>query len=328
MADHSAPLNRSNRRIWLEHVGGALLAGAVAPRSIWGAQADQSAADEKVIASVQAAAQKAGIGPFRFSKTEHYLGLGDADDRFRNRALEICESLKTDFLRHFGEKGFKLAMPEGRLTIITLRDDLSYQAFVGRDPGTTVAGHYDLETNQLVMFDLRPKEGQRSVIANPERVNLMALVHETTHQLCFNTGLLSRKVDVPEWVSEGLATYAEVWRKKQTPIGAVNVPWLEHLRKEKAHWISIPELMASDKAFGDSDDKTNDAGTTELAYAESWLLVHYLMKKPRRAKFQAYLSGLATDQTADKRTEYAEKLLGALKDLDHELARELKRLLR
>ena len=56
-------------------------------------------------------------------------------------------------------------------------------------------------------------------MADPERVNLLALVHETTHLLCFNTGLLSRKANVPAWVSEGLATYVEIWRNKQTQIG-------------------------------------------------------------------------------------------------------------
>ena len=145
-----------------------------------------------------------------------------------------CESLSAAFLPQFREKGFKnLAMPAQRLTVITLKDKESYRAFLGEDPGKMVGGHYDLDTNRLVMFDFRPTIDEIDLQADPERVNLLALVHETTHLLCFNTGLLSRQADVPDWVSEGLATYVELWQKNKkpaTPIGVVNRPWLMSLR--------------------------------------------------------------------------------------------------
>ena len=166
---------------------------------------------------MQAIAKKGGLGPFNTGRTEHFLGLGDAEDVFRDTALRICESLAPEFLRHFHEKGFDVALPKKRLTVITLKDAESYQAYTGEDPGLLVGGHYDLDTNRLVMFDFRPKGQQPGAVVNPERVNLLALVHETTHLLCFNTGLLSRNANVPDWVSEGLATYVELWRKNKTP---------------------------------------------------------------------------------------------------------------
>ena len=105
----------------------------------------------------------------------------------------------------------------------------------------------------------------------------MTLVHEATHQLCFNTGLLSRQVAVPAWASEGLATYVERWQKKTTKIGEINGPWLVCLREAKQTdkpWIPIADLVADDKFF-------DDEKTAQLAYAESWLVVHYLMKGPQ-----------------------------------------------
>ena len=280
-------------------------------------------ADE--IAAVQALAKKAGLVRFTDSRRDHFLGLGDAPEVFRKTALGICESLSEAFLLHFRQKGFNLAMPAQRLTVITLKDKESYRAFLGEDPGKMVGGHYDLDTNRLVMFDFRPTSDEIDLQADPERVNLLALVHETTHLLCFNTGLLSRQTDVPDWVSEGLATYVELWQRKKpaTAIGTVNRPWLQCLRAGRS-WIMIPDLVADDKSFWDEK-------TQQLSYGESWLLVHYLMKTDARPKFQAYLAELPPQGqgTAAKRVALAEKHLGSLKKLDRELADHyLKRLAR
>jgi hypothetical protein len=312
-----------SRRSWLAGVIVGLTGTFAMPRTARSMQEKAVASDAEEIAAVQAAAKKASLGPFSYSHTDHFIGLGDADDLFRKNALKICESLATDFLKHFRSKGFKLAMPERRLTVITLKDDISYQAYTGIDPGTTGGGLYDLDTNRLVMFDFRPDGQQPGAVANPVRVNLLALVHETTHLLCFNTGLLSRQKEVPKWVSEGLATYAEMWTGKRQPaIGTSNGPWLDYLRKRETPWIAIPDLVASDKSF-DGDDKS-----AQQSYAESWLLVHFLMKEPRLTKFRAYLEGLPTEGNGDQRVEYAETHLGALKSVDHDLGRELKRQLR
>ena len=316
---------RRSRREWLlSSLLCAVGASVTATRAARTAEPPVQADEGKEIAEVQAMARKAGLEPFAVSRKMHFLALGNADDRFRENAVAICESLSTAFLEHFGEKGFELKLPAKRLTVITLRDDISYQAFSGEDPGTTVAGHYDLDTNRLVMFDFRPKQDEPGAIANPERVNLLALVHETTHQLCFNTGLLSRQASVPDWVSEGLATYAEVWQKKKTKIGATNVPWLSYLKNAKTTakpWIDIASLMADDSHFRDEQ-------TMHLAYAESWLLVHYLMKPPRLAGFQAYLRELPPQSSPSERVKLAEKHLGPLPELERNLAKELKRLAR
>ncbi len=316
---------RLSRREWLCRTflaaAGVTISAARLARS---AEPAPKASEAKEIADVQALARKAGLGPFAVSRRTHFLGMGDADDRFRENALAICESLSTAFLEHFGDKGFELKLPADRLTVITLRDDISYQAFSGEDPGTTVAGHYDLDTNRLVMFDFRPKKNEPGAVRDPERVNLLALVHETTHQLCFNTGLLSRQASVPDWVSEGLATYAELWQRKKTKIGATNVPWLSYLKNAKTTdkpWIDLTTLMVDDSSF-------QDETTMHLAYAESWLLVHSLMKPPRLAGFQAYLREIPAQASPAERVKLAEKHLGSLAELEGNLARELKRLSR
>jgi len=284
------------------------------------ARGDANEAQE--IAEVQASAKKAGLGPFALSRSKHFLGLGDAPDLFRETALKRCESLAEAFLTYFRERGFELAFPARASTVIALKDDASYRAYIGEAPGEEVGGHYDLETNRLVFFDFRPKRAE--LAAEAERVNLFTLVHETTHLLCFNTGLLSRKADVPACISEGLATYVELWRPAgKGRIGGTNAPRLEALvvaRNNAERWIPIAEILAD-------DDFVQSEKTGQLAYAESWLLVHYLLKTTpaQLAKFRAYLAEIPVAAGAAKRLEYAEARLGSLKTLDREVNRHARR---
>jgi hypothetical protein len=315
------------RRRWLAGVLLGAASGSAVPRVGSAMQSQDGANEADEISAVQALAKKAGLAPFTVGRKDHFLGMGDAPEVFRQSALTICESLSAAFLPHFRDNGFKLALPSHRLTVITLKDKQSYGAFLGEDPGKMVGGHYDLDTNRLVMFDFRPASDEIDLQADPERVNLLALVHETTHLLCFNTGILSRQTDVPDWVSEGLATYAELWQKNKrpaTPIGSVNRPWLLCLRAARS-WIAISELVADDKTFWDKN-------TQQLSYAESWLLVHYLMtSKSQRPKFRSYLAALPPQGkgTAANRLALAEQHFGSLNKLDRDLAeRYLRRLSR
>jgi Protein of unknown function (DUF1570) len=279
------------------------------------ARADEDAADAPVIASIQAIARKAGLERFRTSHTPHFLGLGDAPDPFRQRALGICEELEKAFLAYFKVHGFKLALPAGRLTVITLKDDDSFRAFIGGNPGDEVGGQYDIEINQLVMFDFRDKKDNQP--GNAERVNLFSLIHETAHLLSFNAGLLSRKADVPLCVSEGLATFVEMWRPKpKTRIGEINRPRIQVLFEsdESEPWIPLTKLLADDDVFG-------EVKTRQLAYAECWLLMHYLIRTPTQLpKLQAYLGGLPpAGASQELRIQHAEKHLGSLQKLDRDV---------
>ena len=195
------------RRSWL---AASLFSGA----GLWlgrGVLAANGVDDE--VAQVQVKAQKAGLGLFRSSVTEHYLGIGDVPDAHRNDALKLCAALATAYQNHFHEKGFTVAFPPERLTVVTLKDQASYAAYLGVKPGDAVGGHYELDTNRLVIFDFRPgAEGGPPAGINTRRINTFTLIHKAMHQLTLNTGLLDRQGDVPVAVSEGLAMYAEVWR--------------------------------------------------------------------------------------------------------------------
>ena len=317
-----------SRRRWLRDTALAISGLAT---TAWGQASSKSRlapgpGEQEVIAQVQSRARKARLGEIGTSRKDHFLCLGDSSEGFRKEALGICEALGKDFLTYFRGRGFKVAYPDRRMTVVALKDVGSFGAYIGEDPGDLVGGQYELDSNQLVIFDLRARRANLAVSA--ERVNTFALVHETIHMLCFNSGLLSREADVPVCISEGLATYGELWLRSRgsKAFGALNKRRLLgefDAQGDKIPWIPI------DKLFSD-DDLFRQPKIEQVAYAESWLLVSSLLKGPAAQveKFQAYLAGLPKLGAGKDRIAYAESRLGSLRALEREVLRFRGRVLR
>jgi len=273
-----------------------------------------------VLEPIRAKGRAAGLDPFEVFESEHYRGIGDAPPRFQKEALGVCEAVAADYRRHFEEKGFDLARPAEKLTVVILAGPQSYAAFEKGFVDEAIGGHFDLEANRLVTFDFRQRGGRPAVGAiNPEADNTLALVHETIHQLTFNTGVLDLKADVPLCVSEGLATYGETWRPgHKAEIGAVNFRrrrGLEFGGKAGVKWIPLARLLADDKPF--LDDKEQ-----QVAYAECWMFASKMLKdRARLPKFRGYLAALKGKPDPKKRVELATTHLGDLDRLDKEIRR-------
>src|SRR5262249_4819262 len=150
--------------------------------------------------------------------------------------------------------------------------------------------------------------------------NLRVLAHEATHQLTFNTGLLRRGGDVPTSIMEGLARYGEVRKPAgRTAPGQINHMCLQDLAQtRRVPWISVAALLEDDGAM------TGASGPQAriLAYAEAWLLVHYLMNDPARTfGFRRYLKAIRDRTSAgkDDRLADARQYLGDLDRLNQDL---------
>jgi hypothetical protein len=146
--------------------------------------------------------------------------------------------------------------------------------------------------------------------------------------LTLNTGLLDRRGDVPACIIEGLAMYGEVRKfTGRTAPGQVNrmrIHDLAAMQRRRIPWIPIAQLLAD-------DHQVKDGATHEglLAYAESWLLVDYLMKEPSRLLgFRAYLELIHGRRDGNRRLEDARMHLGDLDRLDEDLRRYSVRLLK
>ncbi len=308
-----------HRRDWLGRVVAAvsvtqsssLLAGPPGPKAL-------SPEETAAVESVRGRARKVGLGPIEVRSTEHFVGIGDAPPRdYIDQALYRCEAFAKDYLDHFGKLGFKLTYPSKRMVVVAWKDADSYQAYSGEERGAAVGGHYDLSANQLVVFDFRGHQDQ--LAAGARRINNLTLIHEAAHLLCYNTGLLTTGRDIPDAISEGLATYAEIWSpprpRDRSSIGRVNSDRLAVFLKDDAQWIPVERLLADDEVF-------REERTVDVAYAESWLLVHSLLKRPESvAKFRAYLAGFPASDARIDRKQYAVSKLGSLGELDADLRR-------
>jgi hypothetical protein len=116
------------------------------------------------------------------------------------------------------------------------------------------------------------------------------IVHETTHQVAFNTGLHSRIAQTPKWVVEGMATMFEApgihdskSASAMTRINRNRYLWFENYLKSRRRPHSLPDFIASDDSY---------ASATLDAYAEGWALTFFLAET-RHGSYGRYLKSLA-----------------------------------
>ena len=269
---------------------------------------------------------QAKVGPLNTVRSPHYVATGDAAEAFMKLIVADCEQLARDYESHFRSHGFQVQQPDQPLIVVIFRDDRSFGKFFrlpslleAAELGRPVqpAGIYDRTSNLLHVFDWRnvpmaPRSSHR---------NMEMLAHEGTHQLSFNTGLLSRSGDVPLAIVEGLGTYGEARKTSgSSDFGRTNLWRLEDLARiqRRIPWIPVRELLSQDTVL-----RAGNAARIMLAYAQSWLLVHYLMTEPAALpRFREYLKTIAQRTKGDdRRLEDARSQLGDLDLLDRELRR-------
>ncbi|CAN5867004.1 hypothetical protein BH23PLA1_BH23PLA1_09410 [soil metagenome] len=266
-----------------------------------------------------------GLGTIQERQTRHYLGAGNAPPEFIEAALKLCEGLAEDYLRHFPARGFAVQKPARLLQVVVLSDSESFAKVLGEDPGETVAGIYDLDANELVMFDNRgASTGDAQADFGAQRANSIALFHEATHQLTYNTGLLDRESDVPVLISEGLATYGEVRRPDgRTRIGAINQERLSVIAqalRQGEPLLPVERLLTEGALFLQAD-------TLQLAYAQAWLLAHaHFSNKGPAERFRIYLEALKKRPDGSSRLEDFQAHLGDPEGLDKQLMGLAKRM--
>ena len=275
------------------------------------------------LAEVEEKLERAGIKSVHKLRTQHYQAIGDAADVFMRSILGDCEQLAVDYLKHFKGRGFEIEAPERTLLLVLFRDDRSFGKFfrmpslpeaASRGIGAQMTGAYDRSSNLLNVFDWR----NVPMVARSSHRNVQTVAHEGTHQLTFNTGLLNRSGDVPIAVVEGLGTYGEP-RKVMGPsaLGRINLRRLDELAKYRrvVDWIPLRALIADDALL-----REGLIAKVVLAYAQSWLLVHFLMHEPEwTPRFRDYLAAVRPRQDSTRRVEDATEHLGDLDALDRTL---------
>lgn len=291
---------------------------------------------------------------FRVHTTEHYVIAYDTSREFAEWASSLFEGLHRALVRYWGKQGLDLVEPEFPLPIVIHRNKAAYDAAARAEGvGVGAIGYYHLTTNLVRMYDLtgaqevrasgyRMRRGSRSEISKmlslPGAQPLVAtIVHEATHQVAFNTGVMQRMADLPLWLVEGMATYFEApnagslrgWRG----IGKVNQRRLATFRRNLRQWngATLLNLIASDK-------RLRDPRTGGAAYADAWALNYYLIKR-KGDEYVAYVKEMAErkpleapppdepeETTARRRVETFEKHFGDVQELQAALLKAMTRL--
>ncbi|MGL4513385.1 MAG: DUF1570 domain-containing protein [Lacipirellulaceae bacterium] len=244
---------------------------------------------------------------FRVHTTDHYVVAYNTSREFAEWTSSLLEGLHKALVAFWRKRGLRLAEPRFPLPIVIHESRTAYQVASRGDLGAAglgAIGYYNLKTNRVRMYDLTgseelrglassgPRRGSRRevsmMLATPAAEPLVStIVHEATHQVAFNTGILQRYSDLPLWLVEGMAVYFEApeagasrgWRG----VGKPNPLRYQTFVANLPNWnkSSLTSLLASDK-------RLRDPRTGPDAYADAWALTYYLLKR-RPDDYVAYV---------------------------------------
>ncbi len=277
---------------------------------------------------------------FEVHRTSHYVILHNASREYVRWCGGLLERLYVSFNNYFTRRGFQVSEPQFPLIVIVFATQAQYVEHCRDEVGPAISqikGHFNLQTNLVTTYDLTGSGGTVSALelarslARPEvQQNIATVVHEATHQLANNCGLLRRWNDTPQWLNEGLAMFFETpdvrGSRAVTSVGLVNTARLAQFRSylSRRPADSLRTLLQDDRRLQNTDTATD-------AYAESWALVYYLLlQRPR--EFTAYIERIASKPplsyaAAEERIrDFRETVQDDLNKLDADFIRFISRL--
>jgi hypothetical protein len=278
---------------------------------------------------------------FRIYKTDQYVIAYQTELQYAKWIGGLYEKrLYKAFRTFWKKKKFDLEKPAFPFVAIVFKSKEEYTRYVQRElgepPGSMVA-YYNLMTNRVAMYDLTGDFDTRrrpidEVLRNPRAIPMVAtIIHEGTHQLIFNTGMQTRLAESPLWMNEGLAIYFETpnldnargWRLP----GLVNYDRLLRFRES----LSVRQKNSLETLIASNDRFNNDPETSLDAYAESWALNYFLLKRKTSQyvdyiKFMSQKKRLETDSPETRLKEFKQFFGEDLATLDEEFLNYVLRL--
>jgi hypothetical protein len=196
-------------------------------------------------------------------ESKNFRLVGNAPEQdLRLTALRL-EQFRRVFIRLFGDLNFASPIPT---TVLVFKDKISFQPFQPlNDDGTPrgfVSGYF-LAGNDVNYIALSTAD-----VKNP---GFPTIFHEYVHFLIDNN--LGR-TNIPPWFNEGFAEYYEQYKIENdrfVTLGAANEAHLNLLRNTGLQ--PLDKFFAVDYYTLNRQPRENVLGF----YAQSWLLIHYLM---------------------------------------------------
>ncbi|MCC7421790.1 MAG: DUF1570 domain-containing protein [Planctomycetaceae bacterium] len=240
--------------------------------------------------------------------------------------VPLLEDVYRSAQRYFSVRGFSFKKPEFPLVAVIYPSRSSFAEQCRSDhvadmPG--LMGYYLPQSNRVSLFD--PGEIATSSLEAPSIIDPMqvfarpmsstlpweppreaakfeglaargtlrdTIIHETTHQVAYNTGLHPRLGETPRWVVEGLATLFEAPGVRDG--GSKSGPIAQRINRERylrfGSYARARRPARSLRAFIGQDDMLQQA--TLDFYCQAWALTFYLVES-RPADYARYLKRLS-----------------------------------
>lgn len=267
---------------------------------------------------------------FRIDGTAHFLVCATKNNRRYGEICEDTYRTFRRYFSVRGFKISEPQFPLVAIVFPDRSGFIEYSRKDGINPPAGMLGYYMRLTNRTALFDVPEKPATADVAPEFDRAPSFAsifnrgaergqrlptleelsrspivarvdavveadlyntIVHETTHQVAFNTGLHSRIAETPKWVIEGLATMFEApgirdSQKNASPKLRINrgrYVWFANYMKSRRQPHSLETFVSTDDLYGSA---------TLDAYAEGWALTFFLAET-RHGSYARYLKSIA-----------------------------------
>lgn len=252
----------------------------------------------------------------QFYKKPPYSILTDESFFHVERSVRTLQELHAEFMRYFRALVARRNSPLPSLQVLFFSNEQQfrwYQKRYCRIPEPT-SGFYSPSLRRLVIYNekrtgwlrdleedlrksteesgltkpeaaLRKRKIERALLHEAEEKTFVTLRHEGAHQLFFAYGVHSDFRAENDWLLEGLAVFMET-----RPAGRKDPHRVSTLRKAAKENRLIPLKRLMDFRHVRGLLALGSSAKVELAYCQSWALVHYLMADPvRRNAFFEYI---------------------------------------
>jgi tetratricopeptide (TPR) repeat protein len=211
-------------------------------------------------------------------RSKHFFLIGNASEREIRQIARQLEQFRAVFARLLLQAEVRSPVPT---TVVVFKSDASYRPFkpLYRGKPAEIAGYFQSGHDVNYITLTLERHG-----ADP----YATLFHEYVHALT-NDNLR----DAPLWFREGLAEYYSTFNvtdgEKKIWLGRAHADHVRRLRTRQ--FLSLATLFAVDQ----TSPHYNEQDQRNIFYAQSWVLVHYLMlgnKGQRQPQFQRFIQAL------------------------------------
>jgi len=219
-------------------------------------------------------------------KSKNFLLVGNASEKDIRKVATRLEQFRETFRQLFGGASLTSPIPTN---VVVFKSDGAYKNFKPK----RADGKLDTE----VAGFFQPGEDVNYITLSTEREDgetFSTIFHEYVHFIV-NTNF--GKSEVPPWFNEGLAEYYSTFAIEDDIKVKLGMPDSNHL-----YLLQQSRLMPLDQLFKVTNYQLLQTGghSRSIFYAESWALVHYLIRTGKARGLNNFLAALTKGETPEK----------------------------